>query len=54
MLWLAGLNPGVLATVRRSLLGETLGEARMFYNLEHVVTKYQELVARDDAIVARR
>ncbi|SAK52732.1 sulfate transporter [Caballeronia hypogeia] len=53
-LWLAGLNPGVLATVRRSPLAATLGEARMFYNLEHVALKYQELVARGDALVSRR
>jgi sulfate permease, SulP family len=46
-LWLAGLNPGVLAAVRHAPLGEALGEARMFYNLEHVVTKYHEIVSRD-------
>jgi sulfate permease, SulP family len=53
-LWLAGLNPGVLAAVRRSPLGERLGETRMFYNLEHVVTKYQEIVSRNGDDVARR
>lgn len=53
-LWLAGLNPGVLAAVRRSPLGKALGEAGMFYNLEHVVMKYQEIVARDDDAVTRR
>jgi sulfate permease, SulP family len=41
-LWLVGLNPSVLAMVRRSPLGETLGEERMFYNLEAAVAKYQE------------
>nr|WP_232519313.1 SulP family inorganic anion transporter [Caballeronia insecticola] len=46
-LWVAGLNPGVLAAMRRSPLGATLGETRMFYNLEHVVSKYREIVARD-------
>ena len=53
-LWLAGLNPGVLAAVRRSPLGEVLGEARMFYNLETVVMKYQEMVARGEGQLTRR
>ncbi|WP_321796744.1 SulP family inorganic anion transporter [Caballeronia sp. J97] len=53
-LWLAGLNPGVLAAVRRSPLGELLGESRMFYNLEHVVSKYQEIVSRKGDDLARR
>jgi MFS superfamily sulfate permease-like transporter len=53
-LWLAGLNPGVLAAVRRSPLGERLGEARMFYNLEHVVMKYQEIASSDGDAGARR
>ncbi|CAL8478491.1 SulP family inorganic anion transporter [Caballeronia sp. S22] len=53
-LWLAGLNPGVLAAVRRSPLGERLGETRMFYNLEHVVMKYQEIASSDGNAGARR
>jgi len=40
-LWLVGLNPGVLAMVQRSPLGETLGRDRMFFNLEQAVAKYQ-------------
>ncbi|SAL36954.1 sulfate transporter [Caballeronia arvi] len=48
-LWLAGLNPGVLEAVRRAPLGQALGEARMFYNLEHVVEKYREIVSPDVA-----
>lgn len=52
-LWLAGLNPGVLAAVRRSPLGEALGESRMFYNLEHVVTKYRQIVSPDGDTAAR-
>jgi SulP family sulfate permease len=40
-LWLVGLNPGVLEMVRRSSLGETLGNDRMFFNLDQAVTKYQ-------------
>jgi len=35
-LWLTGLNPGVLAMVRHSTLGETLGNDRMFFNLNRV------------------
>ena len=40
--WLAGLNPEVLATVQRSSLGKTLGRERMFFNLELAVAKYLE------------
>ncbi|AMO23457.1 SulP family inorganic anion transporter [Ramlibacter tataouinensis] len=39
--WLVGLNPGVLAMVRNSPLGEALGEHRMFHNLEQAVAHYQ-------------
>jgi MFS superfamily sulfate permease-like transporter len=38
--WLVGLNPGVLAMVRRSPLGETLGQDRMFFNMDHAVARY--------------
>ena len=44
-LWLVGLNPGVLAMVQRSPLGETLGRERMFFNLEQAVAMYQASVA---------
>ena len=39
-LWLAGLNPGVLAMVRRSPLGKALGDQAMHFNLEMAVSKY--------------
>jgi MFS superfamily sulfate permease-like transporter len=39
--WLVGLNPGVLAMVQHSALGETLGRERMFFTLEQAVAKYQ-------------
>jgi SulP family sulfate permease len=42
-LWLVGLNPGVLAMVRNSPLGETLGRAGMFFNLEQAVAEYQAM-----------
>jgi len=41
MLWLAGLTPDVYAVVRRSPLGEALGEERLFFNLEMAVANYQ-------------
>ncbi|MEO1002493.1 MAG: SulP family inorganic anion transporter [Cyanobacteria bacterium J06638_7] len=45
-LWLAGLNPGVLAVVRRSPLGLTLGHERMLPNLEVAVQRYEADRAR--------
>ena len=47
ILWLAGLNPSVLAMVQRSPLGAVLGRGRMFYNLDQVVARYQESRRRD-------
>jgi high affinity sulfate transporter 1 len=46
LLWLVGLNPGVLAMVQRSPLGETLGRDRMFFNLEQAVARYLSLPAQ--------
>jgi high affinity sulfate transporter 1 len=40
-LWLVGLNPGVLAMVQRSPLGETLGRDRMFFNLDRAVAAWE-------------
>jgi hypothetical protein len=45
-LWLVGLNPGVLAMVQRSPLGQTLGRERMFFNLEQAVATYQASYGR--------
>jgi MFS superfamily sulfate permease-like transporter len=45
LLWLVGLNPGVLEMVRRSPLGETLGRDRMFFNLEQAVQGYEAMTA---------
>lgn len=42
-LWLVGLTPEVLAMVRRSPLGQALGDERMFFNLEDAVARYQQL-----------
>ena len=41
-LWLAALNPEVLAVVRRSQLAQTLGTERMLFNLQVAVTKYEQ------------
>jgi len=38
--WIAGLTPRVLATVRRSPFGQALGRDQMFFNLETAVAKY--------------
>jgi MFS superfamily sulfate permease-like transporter len=42
-LWLTGLSPEVLALIRRSALGETLGRERLLFNVEVAVNRYQEL-----------
>jgi high affinity sulfate transporter 1 len=39
-LWLVGLNPEVLAMVRRSTLGETLGREGMHFTLEVAIDKF--------------
>ena len=39
-LWLVGLNPAVLAMVRRSSLGKALGDQSMHFNLEMAVARY--------------
>lgn len=39
-LWLTGMNPGVEAMVMRSPLKETLGDQRMFANVEEALTHY--------------
>lgn len=40
-LWLAGLNPEVLAMVRRAALADALGAHRMFATLEQALARYQ-------------
>jgi MFS superfamily sulfate permease-like transporter len=39
--WLVGLNPDVLAMVRRSPLGEALGHDRMCFDMEQAVARYR-------------
>jgi sulfate permease, SulP family len=40
ILWLVGLNPGVLRMIQKSELGEILGREAMHFNLELAVTNY--------------
>jgi sulfate permease, SulP family len=40
LLWLVGMNPHVLAMVRKSHLGRALGDERMHFNLEIAVARY--------------
>jgi high affinity sulfate transporter 1 len=48
-LWLAALNPAVLEVVKRSRLGEVLGEQRMFFNVQMAVERYQR--SRSAAVI---
>jgi anti-anti-sigma regulatory factor len=47
VLWLVGLNPDVLAMVRRCPLGEALGNDRMFFNMDMAVARYLADQAHD-------
>ena len=40
--WLAGLNPNVLACIRSSSLADRLGRERLLFNARAVIKKYQE------------
>jgi sulfate permease, SulP family len=51
-LWLSSLNPQVLKTVQHSPLGETLGRARMFFNLQSAVAQYERLQSNIKSIGA--
>jgi MFS superfamily sulfate permease-like transporter len=41
VVWLAGLNPGVLEVVRNSGMAERLGRERMFFNARAAIDRYQ-------------
>jgi len=47
VVWLAGLNPGVLEVVRRAGLDEQLGRERMLFNARAAIERYQALPAVD-------
>ena len=49
LLWLVGLNPGVLNMVQKSELGQVLGRDAMHFNLEVAVTKYLLMSADSNA-----
>jgi high affinity sulfate transporter 1 len=48
--WLVGLNPQVLAVVRRSPLGKSLGRKALLFNLELAVAQYAAL-KREGAVM---
>jgi len=48
-LWVAALNPEVLAMVQRSGLGRALGRERMFFNLQMAVERYERMRAGSGA-----
>jgi hypothetical protein len=45
VLWLAGLNPGVLDMVRHAGLDQRLGRERMLFNARAVIERYQAMQA---------
>jgi MFS superfamily sulfate permease-like transporter len=48
VVWLAGLNPGVLEVVRHARLDERLGRERMLFNARAAIERYQSLRTADD------
>jgi sulfate permease, SulP family len=47
--WLVGLNPGVLETVRRAKLDRELGRERMLFNARAAIECYEALRAAERA-----
>jgi len=43
VVWLAGLNPGVLEVLRHTDLDERLGHERMLFNARAAIERYQAL-----------
>jgi SulP family sulfate permease len=52
VVWLVGLNPGVLDIVRRSGLAERLGSERLLFNARVAIERYQALSAAQVAQAA--
>jgi len=48
VVWLAGLNPGVLEVVRHAGLDQRLGRERMLFNAREAIERYQALPATSD------
>ena len=51
-LWLAGVNPDLLQTIRRSPLADELGPARMFFNLRKALEAWQRGSDKPDSTEA--
>jgi SulP family sulfate permease len=47
--WLAALNPGVLASVRNTGIDERLGRERMLFNARAAIERYRTLYAAGGA-----
>ena len=45
VVWLVGLNPGVLEVVRNAGLDERLGRERMLFNARAAIERYQAMQA---------
>ena len=52
VVWLAGLNPGVLETVRHAGLDQRLGRERLLFNAREVIERYQARTASRTASAA--
>ena len=52
IVWLAGLNPGVLETVRHAGLDQRLGRERLLFNAREVIERYQARTASRTASAA--
>jgi len=52
VLWLAALNPSVLAVVRRAGFDEQLGRERLLFNARMVIERYQALAADEERMAA--
>ncbi len=48
VVWLAGLNPGVLEVVRKAGLDQRLGRERMLFNARAAIERYQAMQAQGD------
>jgi anti-anti-sigma regulatory factor len=45
VIWLVGMNPGVLETVRHAGLDQRLGRERMLFNARAAIERYQAMQA---------
>ena len=46
VVWLTGLNPGVLEVVRKAGLEQRLGRERMLFNARAAIERYQAMQAK--------